>query len=328
MDLTCPACRSPGRAHSLVVENRYRLIRCTACGSQYFRPDSSLGDPADTHADSEYWERYKFDLYGSSVIRDAFAARYNRLLGEARQHVMPLGSILDIGCGVGNFVSHAESVGLRAIGAEVDPAAVAIARQRGLSVYVTDELDHAVADSSVDALSLWDVIEHLFEPSVVLAQVLPKVRPGGAVLIETPDAGFPIRPAILGAHRMTNGRLDVTGPMYYWEHKIYFTESGLRILLGRMGVDVVSVYRETSLREKLAVEFSQHNDGSPMRRFLDNAWPILEAAFRHLGRGNKLLMVGRVRDEGAGRMENLDFQATPAPASLQPAPPTSPAPAR
>jgi hypothetical protein len=61
------------------------------------------------------------------------------------------------------------------------------------------------------------------------------------------------------------------------------------------GVDVVSVHRETSLREKLAADFSHNNDGTPIRRCLDTAWPVLETACRRLGRGNKLLMVGRVR---------------------------------
>src|SRR5215213_8572010 len=104
MDLTCPACSASGDPHPLVVEGRYRLIRCLACRSQYFRPDPDLG-AADSRAGSEYWENYKFDLYGSPVIQAAFGARYNRVLDRAREHVVPLLSILDIGCGVGNFVA-------------------------------------------------------------------------------------------------------------------------------------------------------------------------------------------------------------------------------
>lgn len=296
MDVICPACCAPGRAHSLVAEGRYRLVRCSACASQYFRPDPALGEPADSRGNSEYWEQYKFDLYGSTEIQEAFAARYNRMLDRAREYVNPLESILDIGCGIGNFVAHAQSVGLQAVGSDVDVKAVESGRARGLTMYVADELDAALPDNSVDALSLWDVVEHLFEPAAILEQILPKVRPGGAVLIETPDAAFPVRPALLAAHRRTGGRIDLTGPMYYWEHKIYFTEEGLRILLGRLGVDVVAVHRETSLREKLAAEFTQNNDGTPVRRFLDTAWPALELAFRRLGRGNKLMVLGRVRE--------------------------------
>jgi SAM-dependent methyltransferase len=295
MDPTCPACASSGRPHTLVAENRYRLIRCPACGTQYFRPDPSLGAPADSRADSEYWESYKFDLYGSPQIQQAFAARYDRVLRRARADISPLLSILDIGCGVGNFVAHAESVGLRAVGSDVDAKAVRVAGERGLTAYVADELDANLPDDSVDAVSLWDVVEHLFEPETVLRHVVPKIRPGGAVLIETPDAAFPVRTALLAAHRRSGGRVDLTGPMYYWEHKVYFTEQGLRALLGRVGVDVVSVRRETSLREKMAAEFSHNNDGALIGRFLDTAWPVLESACRRLGRGNKLLLVGRRR---------------------------------
>jgi SAM-dependent methyltransferase len=294
-DLACPACATRGKPHSLVVENRYRLVRCPGCASQYFRCDPDLAATADDGA-SEYWEQYKFDLYASPQIRDAFAARYDRMLDLARLHVSPLESILDIGCGIGNFVAHAQSVGLRAVGSDVDARAVESGRQRGLDVHVADELGDALPDGSVDAVSLWDVVEHLFEPASVLETILPKVRPGGAVLIETPDAAFPVRPALLAAHRGSGGRIDLTGPMYYWEHKIYFTEKGLRSLFDRLGVDVVAIYRDTSLREKMAAEFSEHNDGTPLRRFLAAAWPALETTCRRLGRGNKLMVLGRVRD--------------------------------
>ncbi|WP_162461240.1 MULTISPECIES: class I SAM-dependent methyltransferase [unclassified Mycolicibacterium] len=277
------------------MENRYRLIRCMSCRSQYFRPDPNL-HVIDSDGTSEYWEQFKFELYADPTIQAAFGARYNEVLDEARGHTSPVDSILDIGCGIGNFLEHAQSVGLRAVGSDVDSTAIEHARERGLTAHVADELSTAVPDGSMDAMSLWDVVEHLFDPVAVLEQVVPKVRSGGAILIETPDGAFPVRTALLAAHRLSGGRLDrLTDPMYYWEHKIYFTERGLGALLGRVGVDLVWVRRETSLREKMDVDFAHHNDGSLVRSFLDNAWPVMEGTFRRLGRGNKLLAVGRVR---------------------------------
>jgi 2-polyprenyl-3-methyl-5-hydroxy-6-metoxy-1,4-benzoquinol methylase len=202
-------------------------------------------------------------------------------------------SVLDIGCGIGNFVAHAQSVGLRAVGSDLDPNAIRTARERGLTAYSGSELDEHLPPGSVDAVSMWDVIEHLFNPLTVLRGAVDKLRPGGALLIETPDAAFPVRPALLAAHRLSSGRINLTAPMYYWEHKIYFTERGLTALLDRVGVEVVSVQRATSLREKMEADFSETNDGTPMHRFLDAAWPTLETIFRGLGRGNKLLVVGR-----------------------------------
>ena len=293
MDLVCPACLGPLRPHTLVIEDRYRLLRCADCRSQCLRPDPALSGPDSNGPDSEYWEEYKFGLYGSPVIQAAFEARYGSVLATADAVTQPLASVLDAGCGVGNFVDYADRAGLRAVGTDVDAAAVEQARSRGLTAWTADQLDEQVPDASVDALSLWDVVEHLADPQAVLAGLVRKVRPGGVLLLETPDGGFPVRSVLLALQRGTRGRVNLCPPMYYYEHKVYFTERGLRRLLSRLGVELVSVRRETSLREKMSAEFEHNNDGTLLGRFLDAAWPALETVTRRAGMGNKLLVVAR-----------------------------------
>lgn len=295
MDLTCPACLGALRPHTLVVEDRYRLLVCRDCGSQCFREDPVLVAGLPPEQDREYWEDYKFAVYGDPRVQAAFESRYASVIADARRHVPRLESVLDAGCGVGNFLDFATRAGLRAVGSDVDASAVGQARTRGLTAWTADELDAHVPDASLDALSLWDVVEHLSAPADVLAGLLAKVRPGGAVLFETPDGGFPVRRVLLAAHRASRGKVDVCGPMYYYEHKVYFTEPGLRRLLDRVGVDLVSVRRETSVREKMTAEFAHNDDGTPLARFLRRAWPVLESAARRTGNGNKLLAVGRRR---------------------------------
>ena len=99
--------------------------------------------------------------------------------------------------------------------------------------------------------TLWDVIEHTSEPAILLEQACAALAPGGALFFETPDARFPLRKGTLGMHRATGGRVDRTGALYYWEHKVYFTESGLRRLLDRHGMRTVAVERWTSPRAKM-----------------------------------------------------------------------------
>ncbi len=287
---TCSACLSTDLTHlGLTTEGRYALFGCRGCGTQAFRDTAPVAD-TDT---SEYWEAFKFEVYGHDAVRSAFEVRYGDMLDVAAQHVDPLHSLIDVGCGIGNFVHYAGKRGLDASGVDVSPRAVEAARQRGLRVHLTDELPTQVADGSVDALTMWDVVEHLLTPYDVLAGAVAKVRPGGAVLFETPDGAFPVRRALLALNRLTRGRVNLTGPMYYWEHKVYFTESGLQALLDRVGVDVVSVQRLTSVREKMSCDFGLHAEqGSGISKVLSRAWPLLESVFRRLGRGNKLMVVG------------------------------------
>jgi 2-polyprenyl-3-methyl-5-hydroxy-6-metoxy-1,4-benzoquinol methylase len=188
-------------------------------------------------------------------------------------------------------VAFAGRLGLRAIGSDVSPRAVEEARSQGLDVVLADDLDVAVPDGSMDAMTLWDVIEHVQDPAAFLARLVPKVRPGGVLLLETPDGEFPVRSMLLRLNRWTRGKIDLTGPMYYWEHKIYFSEKGLRALLRRCGAEVVHVERQTSVREKMQQEFAHKR--SLKGRVLQLTWPVLELVFRRAGRGNKLLLIAR-----------------------------------
>ena len=285
----CPACSGNDVVGTgLTTQGRYRLWSCADCATQFF-DDSAVG-----YGDSQShykWESYKLDVYKNEAVRRAFELRYRALLDRAEPAGGSLGSVLDVGCGIGNFVAFAGRLGLRAIGSDVSPRAVEEARSQGLDVVLADDLDVAVPDGSMDAMTLWDVIEHVQDPAAFLARLVPKVRPGGVLLLETPDGEFPVRSMLLRLNRWTRGKIDLTGPMYYWEHKIYFSEKGLRALLRRCGAEVVHVERQTSVREKMQQEFAHKR--SLKGRVLQLTWPVLELVFRRAGRGNKLLLIAR-----------------------------------
>lgn len=142
-------------------------------------------------------------------------------------------------------------------------------------------------------MTKWEVIEHLYEPAPVVRQVAAKLRPNGALILETPDAAFPVRSVLLSLYALSGGRVNLTDPMYYWEHKSYFTAAGLTQLLARYGLEVVKVERMTSPGAKMQHLFARQAkaDGSPMYRLLAQAWPVLERAARRASIGNKLIVI-------------------------------------
>jgi SAM-dependent methyltransferase len=294
LDLHCPACLDKGSPLRLIVDGRYRLVRCLQCRTQYFRPDPRLTPDTTAAAVSEYWERYKFQLYANPAVQHDYEQRYSTALSEAEKLVGPIRSLLDVGCGIGNFIAFANAKAITAHGVDVDAEAVSVARSRGLTVCQSDDLDAMLPDRSVDAITLWDVIEHLYDPAPVVDQVLKKLRPGGILILETPDAAFPVRTSVLAAYGMSRGRLDVTSHLYYWEHKIYFTESGLRSILGRVGCEVHRVKHETSPRTKMQEIFNRYARDSFPNRLVARLWPLLERGARRLGKGNKLIIIGRL----------------------------------
>ena len=102
----------------------------------------------------------------------------------------PLGSVLDVGCGEGAVGRLLRSEGAeRLTGIEIDPAAAQVARE------VYDEVaEGAVEDvlptlgGPFDAILCYDVLEHLVDPSAVLARLRTLAAPGGHLHVSVPNA--------------------------------------------------------------------------------------------------------------------------------------------
>lgn len=286
----CPACGVPARSTRLVVERRYRLFRCPDCRTQFLR--ALVTEPEA----SAYWahKEYKLDVYGSPDVQHDYDKRYQFVLDRVVSQAGNVSSVVDFGCGSGNFLSFAKRQGLDATGVDVDPTAVAAARSQSLRAFFPDEVDAHVQDRSVDMVTLWDVIEHIYDPDDFLSDVLRKVRPNGVLVIETPDATFPIRPLARFLYYISAGRIRLVRRIYYWEHKVYFSVEGLRRLLANHGCEVLAVMKLTSPQAKMARLFQMSaNSGRLEARFISRCWPFLESLTRRLGAGNKIVLIGR-----------------------------------
>lgn len=95
------------------------------------------------------------------------------------------GRVLDIGCGSGGFLVRASMAGWQATGIEPDPAAADVARQNTSCVVHSDI--GTLVERNFDAVTLAHVIEHLYEPRLMLARCLEVLRPGGWVWLATPN---------------------------------------------------------------------------------------------------------------------------------------------
>ncbi|HVY09138.1 MAG TPA: class I SAM-dependent methyltransferase [Mycobacteriales bacterium] len=149
---------------------------------------------------------------------------------ERIESVVPVGTLVDIGCWTGSFVAAAAGRGWQASGVEPSTWAVERARERGLDVHVGDLSSSGVAPGTMRCVVMCDVIEHLLDVSGAIGSVAEMLEPGGALYLTTPDAG---------------GRLARTMGQRWWSilpmHVQYFTRDSMRRLLERHGLRVARV---------------------------------------------------------------------------------------
>jgi 2-polyprenyl-3-methyl-5-hydroxy-6-metoxy-1,4-benzoquinol methylase len=101
---------------------------------------------------------------------------------------LQLGRVLDIGCGLGRNLLNC---GPESVGVDHNPHSVQTCRERGLNAYTPDELAAApdCGPGSFDSLLVAHVLEHVDEETAaaLLEQYLPLVKPGGSVVMITPQ---------------------------------------------------------------------------------------------------------------------------------------------
>lgn len=103
-------------------------------------------------------------------------------------------TLLDIGCGDGRFVYAAAEQGIDAMGIDHSERLVRLGnrRYRGTRLSLTSIEDFHQGGKRFDAVTLFEVIEHVPSPLDLLRVVTSVLRPGGVLVVSTPNRlGYP-----------------------------------------------------------------------------------------------------------------------------------------
>jgi SAM-dependent methyltransferase len=149
-------------------------------------------------------------------------------------------SYLDIGCGDMRYLRVLQRAGVapaKLYGLELDDRVVEKATQEGFSVFNERvETATSIPIGSIDLATMFHVIEHVADPALVLAKIRTWLRPGGVLVIETPNV------ASLDAELF---RKRYWGGYHIPRHWHLFRPSNLQRLLEQHGFAVEAVRYQT-----------------------------------------------------------------------------------
>jgi len=110
------------------------------------------------------------------------------------------GHVLDAGCATGNLSRRIAERGNTVEGLEIDPKAARQAERWCERVVVADVESDALPyeDASFDVVLAGDLVEHLRDPVPFLERIRPAIRPGGRLVLSTPNvANWSVRLSLL-----------------------------------------------------------------------------------------------------------------------------------
>ena len=213
LGIRCTVCRS---SQSIIVlrKGSLSLHRCLNCGTVF------LGGYSDGFVPELY---AYYDKYANLGKEEAFdpitGARCQDLLSWFSRFGIGR-EVLDVGCGLGQFVEVANRSGWIAEGLELSRGAVNFARRQGLPVQELDFLSEEIKPNSYDLVTLFEVIEHIPNPAEFLQRAGEVVRPGGLVYLTTPNFAS-----------IDRFLLSQEWEIIHREHLSYFTARTLKALV-------------------------------------------------------------------------------------------------
>jgi 2-polyprenyl-3-methyl-5-hydroxy-6-metoxy-1,4-benzoquinol methylase len=171
-------------------EATYTFCRCGGCGVLYQHPRPPRATIGRYYPADDSYPPFRAAVAAEPPLR-RFARRRSLLKRCAlvQRHVAA-GSLLDVGCATGDFlIEMAQQPGWRAFGAEPSAAAARYAAAAGALVARGSLNTAAFAAGTFDAVTLWDVLEHVYEPRAALGEAVRLLRPGGILVISQPNTG-------------------------------------------------------------------------------------------------------------------------------------------
>jgi SAM-dependent methyltransferase len=166
----------------------YHVVRCARCGFLFRHPGIRPERLADLYTTGRY-AKFLGGKYTAERVRryEVTMAPFGALFasGDGRR-------LLDFGCGNGLFLDLAHGRGFDCHGVDLAPDAIEVARTKpsGRHAYVGAPRDiPEIARGGFDVITMWSVLAHLAEPVNDLTMLRELLRPDGALLILTVNAG-------------------------------------------------------------------------------------------------------------------------------------------
>ncbi len=176
----CPVCNK-NNYHKIFSKEGGEYVKCLECSMVYlnpvFRNDALVDYYQNNHANQS-------ELVASD--NSFYVSLYNQGL-DLIQNNTNIQNILDIGCSSGIFLDTAKNKNWITHGVELNRKEIEIAKTKGHRVY-NELLENISFDKKFNAITMWDVFEHIKDGENYLIQMKNLLTKDGVIFLQIPSS--------------------------------------------------------------------------------------------------------------------------------------------
>ena len=190
---TCPWCGKPSENRFLrlkdyfLSQEEFDIFECPNCGLLFTEPRPEPSEIGKYYLSDEY---YSHQQNKSGFIPRLYEwVKTFNLRNKVKMAIgeKDTGKLLDIGCGVGDFLCQVQKHKWDVCGIEPSEDAKNIAETR-LGFRPLSPSDYSkLEDASFDVITLWHVLEHVDDLHFQTSEILRLLKPGGRLIIALPN---------------------------------------------------------------------------------------------------------------------------------------------
>lgn len=210
------------------------LYRCADCRYIFDNPRPTLKEIINYYSKGSKYDGWLSNLSPRKVL-------WQRRVKKMRKNIKR-GTLLDVGCGIAQFLDIAKPFYTEVFGTEVSDSAVKIAKEKyGLDIFhgTLDDIDFK--GKKFDNISMFHLLEHVNDVNGTISNVYELLNPGGILTIAVPNDIYSLKTIvkkIIGKPNLKKIKLDGTIDEIHLSH---FTPKVLSGFLTKKGFEIVEI---------------------------------------------------------------------------------------
>lgn len=170
-----------------LTQEEFELFQCDHCGLVFTVPRPTPEVIGNYYKSDEYYSHQQNSKGFIPKIYERVKSINLRGKVAMATSDMVKGRLLDIGCGVGDFLLQVKKLGWEVMGIEPSEQASNIAQSR-LGFAPLKPMDYEkLPDHSFDVITMWHVLEHVDDLKSQTKELNRLLRPGGRLIIALPN---------------------------------------------------------------------------------------------------------------------------------------------